>query len=166
RARLARALLETARASAVSSLHVLFPLEADARALRAAGMLERSCVQFHWRNPGYATFEEFLGALSHDKRKKIRQERRRVAEAGVTLRRLTGREASESDWDFFTRCYRRTYREHRSTPYLNREFFGMVAARMPDNVLLVLAERDGQPIAAAFDLFGPGALYGRYWGAM
>ena len=129
-------------------------------------MLERTGVQFHWRNPGYATFEEFLGAFSHDKRKKIRQERRRVAEAGVTLRRLTGREASESDWDFFTRCYRRTYREHRSTPYLNREFFGMLAARMPDNVLLVLAEREGQPIAAAFDLFGAGALYGRYWGAM
>ena len=166
RARLARALLDTARASAVSSLHVLFPLEADARALRAAGLLERSGVQFHWRNPGYATFEEFLGALSHDKRKKIRQERRRVAEAGVTLRRRTGREASDPDWDFFTRCYRRTYREHRSTPYLNREFFGMVAARMPDNVLLVIAERDGRPIAAALDLFGAGALYGRYWGAM
>ena len=70
------------------------------------------------------TFDDFLAALSHDKRKKIRQERRRVADAGVVLRRATGREASEADWDFFTACYRRTYREHRSTPYLNREFFG------------------------------------------
>jgi predicted N-acyltransferase len=166
RVRLARALLETARASDVSSLHVLFPADADAQALRDAGMLERSGVQFHWRNAGYASFEEFLAALSHDKRKKIRQERRRVAEAGVTLRRVTGREASEEDWDFFTSCYRRTYREHRSTPYLTREFFGMLARRMPDNILLVIAEHGGRRIAAALDLFGEGALYGRYWGAI
>jgi predicted N-acyltransferase len=165
RARLAKALLETARASDVSSLHVLFPADADAQALRAAGMMERSGVQFHWRNAGYGTFDDFLGALSHDKRKKIRQERRRVAEAGVTLRRATGREATEADWDFFTECYRRTYREHRSSPYLTREFFGMLARRMPDNVLLVIAEHQGRPIAAALDLFGSDALYGRYWGA-
>ena len=166
RVRLARALLETARATNVSSLHVLFPLEADARALRETGMLERSGVQFHWRNAGYAGFEDFLAAMSHDKRKKIRQERRRVADSGVGLSRATGREASAADWDFFTQCYRRTYREHRSTPYLNREFFGMIAARMPDNVLLVIAERDGRPIAAAMDLFGAGALYGRCWGSV
>lgn len=88
-----------------------------------------------------------------------------MAEAGVRLRRATGREASEADWDFFAACYRRTYREHRSTPYLTREFFGMLAGRMPDNVLLVIAERDGRPIAAAMDLFSREALYGRYWGA-
>ena len=166
RARLAQALVESARSSDVSSLHVLFPADADAAALRAAGLMERTGVQFHWRNPGYGSFEEFLGALSHDKRKKIRQERRRVAEAGVSLRRLTGREATEADWDFFSQCYRRTYREHRSTPYLTREFFGLLAARMPDNVLLVIAEAGGRPIAAAMDLFGRDALYGRYWGAM
>jgi predicted N-acyltransferase len=166
REELARALVQMARGSEASSLHVLFPSEADARALRAAGLLERSGVQFHWRNAGYADFEAFLGALSRDKRKKIRQERRRVAEAGVTLRRLTGREAGAADWDFFTACYRRTYREHRSTPYLTRAFFGMVAERMPDNVLLVIAERQGRPIAAALDLFGPHALYGRYWGSV
>jgi predicted N-acyltransferase len=166
RRRLAGALLETARASDVSSLHILFPRDGDADALRDAGLLERAGVQFHWRNAGYASFEDFLGALSHDKRKKIRQERRRVAEAGVRLRRATGREASGADWDFFTACYRRTYREHRSSPYLTREFFGMVAERMPDNVLLVIAERDGRRIAAALDLFGTQALYGRYWGAM
>ena len=166
RRRLASALLASARASGVSSLHVLFPVEADARALRQAGMLERSGVQFHWRNAGYRSFDDFLAALSHDKRKKIRQERRRVAEAGVALRRVTGRQASEADWDFFTRCYRRTYREHRSTPYLTREFFGMIAARMPDNVLLVIAEHAGRPVAAALDLFGAQALYGRYWGAL
>ena len=162
---LATALLDLARQQGVSSLHVLFPAESDAPALRGAGFLERAGIQFHWRNAGYATFDDFLAALSHDKRKKIRQERRRVAEAGVSMRRATGREASASDWDFFAACYRRTYRQHRSTPYLTREFFGMIAERMPDNVLLVIAERGGRPIAAALDLFSPAALYGRYWGA-
>jgi len=166
RERLARALLDTAKASQVSSLHVLFPTDEDAAALRKLGLLERTGVQFHWRNAGYRTFDDFLGALSHDKRKKIRQERRRVAEAGVTFRRLTGREATAKDWDFFTQCYRRTYREHRSTPYLNRAFFGMIAERMPDNVLLVIADLEGKPIAAALDLFSQGTLYGRYWGSI
>ena len=165
RAFLAKALVETARAAPVSSLHVLFALPEDAEALRSQGLLERPGVQFHWRNAGYGTFDDFLGALSHDKRKKIRQERKRVADAGVGLRRLTGREAAESDWDFFHACYRRTYREHRSTPYLSREFFALLAHRMPDNVLLVIAERKGKPVAAALDLFGEHALYGRYWGA-
>ena len=166
RTRLAKMLVAIARESKVSSLHVLFPAGDDARALREAGLLERSGVQFHWRNAGYRDFDDFLGALSHDKRKKIRQERKRVHESGVVLRRLTGREASSAHWDFFTSCYRRTYRAHRSTPYLNREFFGMIAERMPDNVLLVIAERNGKPIAAALDLFGRDALYGRYWGSV
>ena len=165
RATLARALLETAKGAPVSSLHVLFPDDEDAAALRDAGLMERSSVQFHWRNPGYGSFEDFLGALSHDKRKKIRQERKRVAAAGVAFRRLTGREARATDWDFFAGCYRRTYRAHRSTPYLTRAFFAMVAERMPDNLLLLIAERDGKPIAAALDLFGREALYGRYWGS-
>ena len=166
RKRLARVLLDLAQDSAVSSLHVLFPAEEDAAALRSLGMLERSSVQFHWRNAGYGSFDDFLAALSHDKRKKIRQERKRVAAAGVSLRRATGREATSRDWDFFTACYRRTYRAHRSTPYLNREFFGMIAERMPDQVLLVIAERAGRPIAAALDLYGRDALYGRYWGSI
>jgi predicted N-acyltransferase len=163
---LAQLMLELARESRVSSLHVLFPSAEDAEALRSCGMLERSAVQFHWRNAGYGNFDDFLAALSHDKRKKIRQERRRVSEAGVTFERLTGREARSGDWDFFTACYRRTYREHQSTPYLNRAFFGMIAERMADQVLLVIARRDGRPIAAALDLFGNGALYGRYWGSV
>ena len=141
RTRLAKVVLQAARDSGVSSLHVLFPRDEDAAALRACGMLERTGVQFHWRNPGYRDFEDFLAALSHDKRKKIRQERRKVAEAGARLRRVGAAEASAADWDFFVACYRRTYREHRSTPYLNREFFAQIASRMPQNVLLVIAER-------------------------
>ena len=163
---LARELVGLARRQEVSSLHVLFPAQPDAEALRRAGFLERTAIQFHWRNAGYKSFEDFLADLSHDKRKKIRQERRRVAQAGVTIRRVTGREATPADWDFFAKCYRRTYREHRSTPYLTREFFGMIAGRMPDNVLLVIAERDGRPVASAMDLFSPTVLYGRYWGAV
>src|SRR5258708_1229015 len=106
-----------------------------------------------------------LGWPAQGQRKKTRQERKRVANSGVRLRRVTGHEARAADWDFFNKCYRRTYREHRSTPYLTREFFGMLAARMPGNLLLVIAERDGEPIAAALDLFGRDALYGRYWGS-
>ena len=166
RSQLAAALPEFARRSGVSSLHVLFPEEGDAPALRAAGLLERTGIQFHWRNDGFESFEAFLAQLSHDKRKKIRQERRKVAGAGITFRRLTGRDAKGADWDFFVQCYRKTYREHRSTPYLNRAFFGMLAERMPDEVLLVIAERDSRPLAAALDLFTAGTLYGRYWGAV
>jgi len=166
RTRLAKVLLQAAKDSGVSSLHVLFPRDEDAAALRACGMLERTGVQFHWRNPGYRDFEDFLAALSHDKRKKIRQERRKVAEAGARLRRVDAAEASAADWDFFVACYRRTYREHHSTPYLNREFFALLASRMPQNVLLVIAEREGRRVAAALNLHGPHALYGRYWGSI
>jgi hypothetical protein len=165
RARLAGYLVDIAKNSGTSSLHILFPTAEDAAALRERGLLERSGVQFHWRNEGWKSFDEFLAALSHDKRKKIRQERRRVAEAGVTLRRVTGAEATSAEIDFFTSCYRRTYREHHSTPYLTRAFFGMLVERMPSNVLFVIAEREGKPIAAAMDLFGQDALYGRYWGS-
>lgn len=166
RERLARALLESAQESGASSLHVLFPDARDAEMLRSLGMLERSAVQFHWRNAGYASFEAFLAALSHDKRKKIRQERRKVADAGVHLVRKTGHEATKADWDFFTACYRRTYREHRSTPYLTRDFFASIAQSMPGQVLLVIAIREGRPIAAALNLFGSEVLYGRYWGSV
>jgi predicted N-acyltransferase len=165
RQELARALLDLAGNTDVSSLHVLFPSDEDSAALRSAGFLERAGIQFHWRNVGYRDFGDFLGALSHDKRKKIRQERRRVRDAGVVLTRVTGREATAAQWDFFTACYRRTYRAHRSTPYLTRALFGMLAERMPDSLLLVIAECDGKPIAAALDIFGDAALYGRYWGA-
>jgi len=166
RATLARALVALARDSGLSSLHVLFPPEACRAALEAEGMMVRRGVQFHWRNAAYGSFEDFLAALSHAKRKKIRQERRKVADTGVVLKRLTGSEIGERHWDFFHTCYRRTYREHHSTPYLNRRFFGMIGAAMPENILMVLAEHEGRPVAAALDLFSPEALYGRYWGSV
>jgi hypothetical protein len=163
RDRLVAAALELARG--VSSLHVLFPPEAEARELAEAGLMLRRGVQFHWANAGYASFDEFLATLTHDKRKKIRQERRRVREAGVTLVRKTGAEIRRADWQFFVRCYALTYRAHRATPYLNLAFFTRLGETLPQNVLMILAERAGRPIAAALDLFSHEALYGRYWGA-
>ena len=130
-----------------------------------AGMMLRRGVQFHWRNPGYRSFEEFLAALSHDKRKKIRQERRRVREAGVRFRWLLGRDIRSDDWLFFSRCYKTTYRAHHSTPYLNRAFFERIGEALPDNVMLVVAELNGKPVASAMNVYSEKTLYGRYWGA-
>ena len=129
-------------------------------------MMLRRGVQFHWANAGYASFDAFLAALTHDKRKKIRQERRRVAEAGITFRRKVGAEITREDWRFFTRCYNLTYRAHMSSPYLNLAFFTRLGETLPEHVLLVLAERDGRPIASALNVFTAEALYGRYWGAI
>jgi len=162
------ALIQAALALAqnTSSLHVLFPQPAEAELMRSAGMMLRSGVQFHWANPGYGSFEEFLAQLSRDKRKKINQERRRVRDAGVSFRRLRGGEIKEDDWAFFAGCYNRTYREHRSTPYLNLEFFRRLGQTMPQHVLLIVAEREGRPIASALNLYSQETLYGRYWGAL
>ena len=134
--------------------------------LANSGWLERHGVQFRWENEGFSSFDEFLATLSHDKRKKIKQERRKIADAGIHCRQLQGSEIQPQDWDFFFRCYQNTYFEHHSTPYLNREFFHLLGERMPDNILLVIAERDHKPIAATFNLYGRDTLYGRYWGAM
>ena len=149
-----------------SSLHILLPPSDQAAELERRGLLIRSSVQFHWTNPGLRDFEDFLSTMNHEKRKKIRQERRKVREAGIVFERLPGGEATEEDWDFFTRCYNRTYRLHHSTPYLTREFFRQFVLAMPDNVLLVIARRDGERVASALNVVGDGIVYGRYWGAM
>ena len=163
---LLRAALALARDAGASSLHVLFPQPAEAGLMRSEGMMLRAGVQFHWRNPGYANFDEFLAQMSHDKRKKIRQERRKVRDAGVGFRRLRGDEIKDEDWAFFARCYRRTYREHHSTPYLNLAFFQRLGQTMPQHALLIVAELEGKPIASALNLYSAETLYGRYWGAL
>ncbi len=155
-----------ALAPSASSLHVLFPEPREAELMQAAGMMLRSSVQFHWTNPGYGSFDAFLAQMSHDKRKKIKQERRKVRAAGASFRRLRGDEIKESDWAFFTRCYNRTYRAHRSTPYLNLEFFQRLGQTMPQQVLLIVAELARKPIASALNLCSRHTLYGRYWGAL
>jgi len=163
---LAGALLAQARESRVSSLHVLFPRPPEADALRAAGLTIRRSVQFHWRNAGYDGFEHFLSSLAQPKRKKIRAERRKVAEAGVGFRRLVGREIGEADWDFFVRCYENTYAAHGSTPYLNRAFFLAIGESMPEHLVMIVAHRARRPIAASLLVRDATRLYGRYWGAL
>lgn len=117
----------------------------------------------------YPDFDAFLASLSHDKRKKIRQERRKVADAGVSFRWSRGADIAKADWDFFYRCYERTYREHGNPPYLTRDFFRRMADTMPEAWLLFIAERNGKPMAASLIALStqpgePPVAYGRYWG--
>jgi predicted N-acyltransferase len=159
-------LLQQMQQHRLSSAHVLFPDEKSAEVLRNAGWLERTGVQFRWENNGYSNFEDFLTCLSHDKRKKIRQERKKLSQAGIKCKKIRGSEVTSEQWDFFYNCYENTYHQHRSTPYLTREFFHVLSKRLPQNVLLILAEQEGKPLAAAFNIFDRDNLYGRYWGAM
>jgi uncharacterized protein len=161
-------LIEAALALAreASSLHVLFPAEDELPALLGQGMMLRRTVQFHWRNAGYADFEDFLRRMTHQRRKNIRQERRKVRDAGIVCSWLEGNAIERRHWEFFNRCYRRTYAEHRSSPYLSLDFFLRIGAALPENLLLVVAERDGRPVASSFFLKDERTLYGRYWGAV
>jgi uncharacterized protein len=163
---LVQALLELQESSDVSSSHILFPTEEEAETLQDAGFFLRRSVQFHWRNEGYHSFEEFLSTLEQKKRKNIRAERRKVQEAGISFLQVPGSEATESDWRFFKHCYDHTYRSHYSTPYLNLDFFLRIGANMPRNILLVVAERQGRPIASSLVIHDRRTLYGRYWGAI
>jgi uncharacterized protein len=161
-------LLDAARkqAQGLSSLHVLFPMEEEASYLAGEGMLLRRTVQFHWRNEGYADFESFLAKMSHGRRKNIRQERRKVRDAGVAFEWREGDAIGRQDWELFHRCYRSTYAAHGSSPYLNLDFFLRVGAALPQNTALLLARKDGQPIASALFFRDRQNLYGRYWGAL
>ena len=149
----------------LSSLHVLFPQADEAAACAAAGMHLRESVQFHWTNPGYRDFADFLSTMNHAKRKRINQERRKLAASGVTFRRLLGQEITERDWAFFFRCYTGTYRRHHSTPYLSLAFFERLGTTLPRNMLLVVGERDRRPVCSALDIFSGDTLWGRYWGS-
>jgi uncharacterized protein len=189
RAALVTALIEHVRAEQLSSLHLLFVQPDDAAACEAAGMMLRHTVQFHWTNQStlptsllnaphegeqaqppakFNDFDHFLGSLVQDKRKKIRQERRKVAEAGVSFRSARGADITATDWDFFYRCYERTYLEHGNAPYLNRDFFHRMAHSMPENWVMFVAERHGQPIATSLIALDARSrvAYGRYWGAL
>jgi predicted N-acyltransferase len=166
RDQLINAALDLARKLNVSSLHCLFATRAEARRMCAHGMMPRTTVQFHWSNQGYASFEAFLAGFSHDKRKKVKQERRKTREAGIRCKWLEGDEIGERDWAFFYRCYQQTYREHRSTPYLNLEFFCRIGKAMPGHLVLIVAERDGVAIAASLNIRNSSRLCGRHWGAL
>ncbi|MDP5279335.1 GNAT family N-acetyltransferase [Sphingomonas sp. DG1-23] len=149
----------------LSSAHVTFVEEAQLHWFEAAGWLVRAGTQFHWQNHCYAGFDDFLAALSSRKRKAIRKERAAALE-GLTVRHLTGSEISEAHWDAFWQFYQDTGSRKWGQPYLTRAFFSLLGAEMADATLLILAERDGVPIAGALNLIGEDALYGRYWGAI
>ncbi|MGZ8290317.1 MAG: GNAT family N-acetyltransferase [Telluria sp.] len=166
RAALVQVLRSTQKASGVSSTHILYPPEEEAQQLAEAGYMLRSGVQFHWLNPGYRDFDEFLATLERKKRKNINAERRKVKEASVTMRRVRGIDALEADWRLFHRCYRHTYAAHHSTPYLNLEFFLRIGRTMPENILLIVAERDGSPVASSMVIHSEDTLFGRYWGEL
>jgi hypothetical protein len=166
RAALLDAALELARESGASSLHCLFPDEAEAREMEGRGMMLRQGVQLHWRNPGYAAFDDYLAALRRDKRKKVQQERRKVREAGIRFEHLTGDWITPAHWAHFMRCYARTHEQFNSPQALNLDFFLRVTATMPDNILLIVALRDDEPIAGALNFMTSEALYGRSWGTL
>jgi len=198
---LVKALLAWCESEKLSSLHLLFCHEVDIAACAEAGLMLRHTVQFHWKNMAptlvatrtalpplsvrpepvegipapitrFTDFDDFLASLSQEKRKKIRQERRKVAEAGVVFRCARGADINASDWDFFYRCYERTYLEHGNAPYLSRNFFELMATQMPENWLMFVAEREGRPIACSLIALSSGeqngqkTAYGRYWGAL
>ncbi|MFZ9573584.1 MAG: GNAT family N-acetyltransferase [Limnohabitans sp.] len=171
RRRLCQAVLAWCEQSELSSLHLLFASEADLQATQSLGWMQRHTVQFHWQRQGLRDFDDYLASLTQEKRKKIRQERRRVQEAGVSFRHARGTDISAQDWAFFYQCYERTYLEHGNRPYLQPGFFADMARHLPDHWLLFTAQRDGRDIACS--LIGlhdepgqPRVAYGRYWGAL
>jgi hypothetical protein len=154
-----------ARELAVSSLHVLFPDARDCTLMKSEGMLPRLDCQFHWHNLGYGSFDDFLDGFTADKRKKVRRERRRVAEAGIECRTLNGRELDAETLATVYRLHALTFARYGNAPYLNLEFFHAIARRMPDALVVELATRHGEIIACTVSLQGRDTLYGRYWGA-
>lgn len=163
------AALQHASAGGFSSLHFLFPESGELPLYQERGLLLREGVQFHWQNPAYRDFDDFLDSLQREKRKKIRQERRRVAEAGLQFVRLTGDDLTSEHLAFAWRCYANTYAVRGQLPYLTPEFFQLLLL-MRNQVLLVLALRESyegaQPVAMALNLYQGETLWGRYWGCV
>jgi hypothetical protein len=164
---LAAGAVELIRKLDFSSVHITFMDEAPWQRLGEFGYLKRTDQQFHWSNQGYASFDDFLGALASRKRKSIRREREQARSLdGLTIEHLSGRAITEAHWDAFFAFYIDTGNRKWGRPYLNRRFFSLLSERMADRCLLVLASRNGRPIAGALNLIGGDCLYGRYWGAV
>lgn len=166
RGALAQGLTALAELRSASSVHATFLQPDDAAALEAAGFLPRTDQQFHWHNEGYGSFEDFLGALASRKRKAIRRERREAVESGIEIRWLTGSDITEEALDAFFAFYQETGSRKWGRPYLTRSFYSLVAERMADRILLVMARRAGRWIAGAINFIGADTLFGRHWGAV
>ncbi|WP_162887197.1 GNAT family N-acetyltransferase, partial [Pseudomonas syringae] len=151
----------------LSSAHVNFTdPAADALLETQPGWLQRIGCQFHWHNRGYRDFQDFLDALSSRKRKQMRKEREQVAGQGIEFEWLEGAQMSEVLWDFVYACYSNTYEVRGQAPYLTREFFSLLAERMPESIRVVIALQGSRPVAMAFSLIGDDSFYGRYWGCL
>lgn len=148
-----------------STVHFLFSLDDAQEYLQAHQWLYRYDCQYHWKNQEYDVFDDFLAKLSAKKRKNIRQERRKVVDSGVVIRQLNGHTATEQDWTIFADFYNRTFEEKWGTPTLNYGFFVEVAKKLPDQVLLVLADLGTETIAGSLMFRSDTHLYGRHWGA-
>lgn len=158
--------VETAVNNKIGTLHITFCTEAEAEAGTALGLLHRRTQQFHWQNRGYADFDGFLADLSSRKRKTIRKERATAQAFGGTLYGLTGDQIEPEHWDDFWRFYQDTGGRKWGTPYLTRQFFDIAQETLRNDILLVLAERNGRNVAGALNLIGRDTLYGRYWGCI
>ncbi len=157
-------LAENAAAQGISSFHCLFPEREATEVFAARGFNIREGVQFQWFNRGYRDFADFLATLSSNKRKMVRRERRRVEEHGISMLRLKGGDIGEEYWRAFYDFYALTYLKRQSRPYLNPEFFRLLAAEIPERLLMVVALKERRPVAAALSFVGSDTLYGRYWG--
>lgn len=166
RAAIVRGIVELAKLGSASSVHVLFVEKEDRQVLAEAGFMLRENVQFHWRNDEYTTVEDFLHSLTQEKRKKIKQDGKYVAQSGIQYTWLEGESLTAEYLEFFYACYCNTYKEHWSSPYLSFDFFLEMHESRALHFLLVLAHRDQKPIACALNVLGHNTLYGRYWGSM
>jgi hypothetical protein len=163
---LARGLVELCRHDDASGVHVTFAIEPEFRMLGEMGFLQRNDQQFHWQNAGYGSFDDFLGALSSRKRKTLRRERQDALANGISVHWLTGSDLTEEVWDAFFMFYMETGSRKWGRPYLTREFYSLIAEKMAERVLLVMAKRAGRWIAGAINFIGSHTLFGRHWGAI
>jgi predicted N-acyltransferase len=163
---LAAGIAQLTRDNSLSSAHVTFASEGDVDLLAENGWLRRLDRQFHWRNEGYGSYDDFLAALASRKRKALKRERRDALADGITIEQVTGADLTEAHWDAFFEFYMDTGSRKWGRPYLNRRFFSLVGERMPERVLLVMARRAGRWIAGALNFIGSDRLYGRNWGAV
>ena len=150
----------------VSSAHVTFAQESDVATLEASGFLHRTDQQFHFFNDGFSTYDDFLATLASRKRKAMKKERREALANDISIDRLTGKDLTEKAWDDFFAFYMDTGSRKWGRPYLNRKFFSLIGERMADDILLVMAKRNGRYIAGAINFIGSDALYGRNWGCI
>lgn len=159
------AAVQLAIKSECSSVHFLFPSPEEIPLFEAAGLLVRKDCQFHWHNRGYGSFDDFLATFNASKRKKAKRDRRRAIENGITFRHLKGDQIDDTLWSEVYALISRTFMRRGSLPYFNETFFRSVSRQLPENILVVLAEKEAAAVAAAIFFDSDEVLYGRYWGS-